>query len=297
MQEVPFRHWQRNAELTSGRATLIVTLEVGPRIIHAGIDGGPNLFFNFADGQGGIGDGDYQLYGGHRLWIAPEEPGKTMQPDNDPVEYRLIDGEHQFHSKPDINRVSKVLAITAHGDERFTIRHTVTNHNAFDIELATWALSMIDAGGTVFFPQPPFESHQDRVLPNRPITTWGYTKLADPRWTWGDRVASLRQDNEMGPQKIGTFVAQGYAAAEIKGHLLVKSFPALEGEPYPDLGCNFETFTNQDMIEIESLSPMTLLASGESIDHVEHWRIFPNQTVPREDTAAAELLAVLSGKL
>jgi hypothetical protein len=51
------------------------------------------------------------------------------------------------------------------------------------------------------------------------------------------------------------------------------------------------------MIEIESLSPMTLLASGESIDHVEHWRIFPNQTVPREDSAAAELLSVLAGKL
>jgi hypothetical protein len=113
----------------------------------------------------------------------------------------------------------------------------------------------------------------------------------------GDRVASLRQDNELGPQKIGTFVPQGYAAAEIKGHILLKSFPALEGANYPDFGCNFETFSNQDMIEIESLGAMTKLKPGESIHHVEHWRIFPDQLVPRDDNQRAERLANLAAQL
>jgi len=297
VREVSFLGRPRNAELTSGRARLLVTLGVGPRVIYAGIDDGPNLFFTFADGAGNLGGGEYQLYGGHRLWISPEEPDKTMQPDNDPVEYRLVDGEHQFHSSPDINRIGKELAITPLGEERFSIRHSVTNHNAFDIELGAWALSMIDAGGKVFFPQPPFQSHEERVLPTRPLTTWGYTKLADPRWTWGDRVASLRQDPTAGPQKIGTFVAQGYAAAEIKGVVLLKSFPAVEGENYPDYGCNFETFTNQEMIEIESLSPLVRLKPGATLRHVESWRFFPGESIPLDDDSAFEKLSQLRSQL
>ena len=297
MREVNFLGRPRNAELISGRATLLVTLDVGPRVIYAGLDEGPNLFFTFPAGEGKIGDGEYRLYGGHRLWISPEEPDKTMQPDNEPVEYRLVDGEHQFHSRPDVNRIGKELGIKALGDERFSLRHSVTNHNAFDIELGAWALSMIDAGGKVFFPQPPFESHQDRVLPTRPLTTWGYTKLTDPRWTWGDKVASLRQDPRCGPQKIGTFIAQGFAAAEIKGVVLIKSFPASEDAIYPDFGCNFETFTNEEMIEIESLSPFVRLKPGATLHHYEDWRFFPGETIPTDDEAAFEKLHELRLRL
>ena len=290
MKEVSFLGREHNAELISGRATLLVTMDVGPRIIYAGVDEGPNLFFTFPDGSGSLGNSEYRLYGGHRLWISPEEPDKTMQPDNDPVEYRLVDGEHQFHTRPDVNRIGKEMAIKARGDERFSIRHSLTNHNAFDIELGAWALSMIDAGGKVYFPQPPFQSHEERVLPTRPLTTWAYTKLADSRWIWGDKVASLTQDSEKGPQKIGTFVVQGFAAAEIKGVVLLKSFPATEGEKYPDFGCNFETFTNQDMIEIESLSPLVRLKPGATLHHYEDWRFFPGESIPADDDAAAEKL-------
>jgi hypothetical protein len=43
---------------------------------------------------------------------------------------------------------------------------------------------------------------------------------------------------------------------------------------YPDGGCNFETFTNQTMLEAESLVPLVRLAPNESVEHVEHWELF-----------------------
>ena len=57
--------------------------------------------------------------------------------------------------------------------------------------------------------------------------------------------------------------------------LFIKTFAFVEGATYPDGGCNFEVFTNSDMIEIESLSPLAALAPGESISHLESWFVFP----------------------
>jgi len=43
----------------------------------------------------------------------------------------------------------------------------------------------------------------------------------------------------------------------------------VEADPkrtYPDLGASFETFTNADFLEQETLGPMTKLAPGASLD-------------------------------
>ena len=44
-------------------------------------------------------------------------------------------------------------------------------------------------------------------------------------------------------------------------------------QAHPDLGCSFETFTNADMLELETLGPMTRLAPGESVTHTERWSL------------------------
>jgi hypothetical protein len=292
MEIVPFLGWERNAKIVSGDAELIVTLEIGPRILHYGPVGGPNLFFvNEAD-AGSVGDSAYRFYGGHRLWIGPEEPEKTMQPENGPVEYTIEGETHVFASKADKFHIRKTIRITPIDQNGFRVEHVVHNDGAYSAEFAAWSLSMC-ATGTVAFPQAPFEAHTDRLLPTRPIVLWGYTKLGDPRWTWGNRVVRLRQDSTMGPQKVGTFVEQGYAAAEIHGHLLLKRFQVVPGASHADLGCNFETFTNQQFIEIETLGPLTSVAPGGHTSHTETWYLVPNQTLAVDDDACADQLADL----
>ena len=40
---------------------------------------------------------------------------------------------------------------------------------------------------------------------------------------------------------------------------------------YPDLGCSFETFTNADFLELETLGPLATLEPGASLTHTERW--------------------------
>jgi 3-methyladenine DNA glycosylase AlkC len=42
---------------------------------------------------------------------------------------------------------------------------------------------------------------------------------------------------------------------------------------YPDFGCSFENFTNNEFLEIETLGPLTNVLPGKTIEQVEHWSL------------------------
>jgi hypothetical protein len=87
----------------------------------------------------------------------------------------------------------------------------------------------------------------------------------------------LRQDpknNEA--QKLGLFNPDTWAAYILKNEAFVKRSRADSSKTYPDFGCSFETFTNNDFLEIETLSPLTKLLPGQTVEQVEHWGLYRN---------------------
>ena len=109
-------------------------------------------------------------------------------------------------------------------------------------------------------------------------------KVADQRWTWGHKYIMLRQDpRATGPQKVGIQVRDGWAGYALGGDLFVKRFAYRPGAPYPDYGCNFETFTNNLMLEVESLGPTQRLEPGATAEHVEDWYLFQDVSQPHTE--------------
>jgi hypothetical protein len=43
---------------------------------------------------------------------------------------------------------------------------------------------------------------------------------------------------------------------------------------YPDFGANTECFCNDRFLELETLSPLTRLEPGESLQHLETWEVY-----------------------
>ena len=72
---------------------LIVTLDVGPRVIRYGAPGGPNLFGESAEQLGKSGEPSWMPRGGHRLWTAPEDKTRTYAPDNRAVEHTVLSSD------------------------------------------------------------------------------------------------------------------------------------------------------------------------------------------------------------
>jgi hypothetical protein len=218
-----------------------------------------------------------------------------MQPDNAPVEHREEDGFHVFTSPSDVNLTQKEIRIQPEPErDRFLLVHRIYNRGAYPLELAPWTPTQFAPGGVGIFPQAPYRLHTEQLLPARPMVLWAYTVMDDPRWIWGRTVVRLRHDGSMGPQKVGALVDQGYAAYANGGRLHLRRFEHVPGASYPDFGCNFETFTNEVMLEIESLGPMQTVRPGAFAEHREAWYLLRDQAPPEGDEECGRWLAELA---
>jgi hypothetical protein len=296
MESIPYGGWQNCARILSGEVEAIVTMEVGPRIIRLGFVGGKNELHEDPDEMGLTGVTSYHSFGGHRLWIAPEDKVRTYQPENDPVLFREEGGWQIFSTQGDQFGMRKEIRVRSTGDGGFRLDHRIFNEGTTGIEMAPWALTVMAPGGTCYIPQPEFKPFPAILTPVRPLAMWSYLDMSDPRLRWGKRLIRLRQDKSMPAIKLGTAVDQGYAGYLNGESLFIKRFAHLQGESYPDFGCNFETFTRQDMLEFETLGPLRRLEPGQSVTHLEAWRLFPSVKLQEDEDPCADQLAQYAAK-
>lgn len=290
---IEFEGWKDCLRLGNGDAEIVVTTAFGPRIIRYGLPDGPNAFQVIPETRGQIGGPDKWLpYGGHRLWIAPESMPRSYFPDNGPVGSATVeDGTVVVANPPEsTTQIAKELRVTlAPKGAAARVVHTLTNHGVWPVTLAAWALSIVANGGREILPQEPFVSHDDELLPARPLVLWKFTDMADPRWRWGTKYLSLRQDDtpDDKPQKVGAYNAQGWAAHLTSTQAFVKHIEPAPGGPavLADQGCNFEIYTDGPFQELETLGPLVTLEPGQSVSHVEHWFLAPSNAIADEDAA------------
>ena len=89
-----------------------------------------------------------------------------------------------------------------------------------------------------------------------------------------------------------SFSTLGWMAYLLHGHAFIKRHDHDARAVYPDFGCNVEAFTNDDMLELETLGPLVDLKPGASISHPETWSLHraPRPSSPKD---MARLLARL----
>lgn len=274
LEPVAYGGWPNCLRLSNGQVELIATLDVGPRIIRFGTVGGQNVFKEFPDQLGRTEGSEWLSFGGHRLWHAPEVYPRTYAPDFDPVRYQWNDT--RLTLSPPVEKrtgLRKEIVIQLE-NTRVRLDHRIYNESVWPIEVAPWCLSVMAPGGRALVPHEPFVPHEASFVPARPLVLWQFTRMNDPRYTWGDRLIQFRQDDRYpSKQKFGLANKRGWAAYELKGQLFVKTFDWNEGSEYPDYGCNCELFTMPGFLEIESLGPMTRLEPGQRLEHTETWAL------------------------
>jgi len=290
MEIVPYGGWNRCLRLANGRLEIIATLEVGPRIIRFGLVNGKNEFAEFSHQMGKVGGNEYRSYGGHRLWIAPEIPGRTDLPDNEPVMFTQgKDGAILTAPLEEQTGFQRELCIALR-DSKVFIEHRIYQRGENQEEIAPWALSVMAPGGVGFFPHEPYQSHQEKLLPVRPLVLWGYTDMSDSRWRWGRKIIRLKHAPVESPQKVGALVTAGWCGYINEDVLFLKRFPYIPEARYPDFGCNFETFTRHDMLELESLGPLSVIEKNSHVSHEEVWGLWENFSFSEDDDEALSAL-------
>lgn len=298
-KEVMYKSYKAVA-LTSKEVELIISIDFGPRILSfKSLKNGMNFMKNFDDQLADFKKDEWQSYGGHRLWIAPEVYPDTYYPDVDKVEYNFDENE-QLHLLCETEKTSKLqkeFVISIESERLVKIVQYIYNRKESESAyFAPWSLTVMAEGGRLVVPQEPFVPHGEKegesFLPARPLVLWKFTNMADPRFTFGTNYVQMRQDDSFPTkQKIGMCNTLGYSMYTLGNETMVKWFDYKEDVEYPDMGCNCEFFTMPGFLEMEALGPMKVIAPGKCAELVEYWEIldFP---LPEDD---AEIAKVMDG--
>jgi hypothetical protein len=283
IERISYRGWSNAYKLSNGMVELVVTSDVGPRIIFYGFRCGKNLFHEMEQEAGKTGGTEFRLYGGHRLWVSPEV-GRTYYPDNAGVAVTQHGSAMRFtapcEALPPGTRLQKELEIEVDtNSSRVRVMHRITNHDASSTTLAAWSPTMMRPAGRVILPLPPrAPMDTGHYLPVGSFGIWSYTDLTDSRWSFGTSYIQLRQlaepSGRFREQMGGIYNGAGWGAYYERGELFIKRTFAQPASRYHDFGCNFQTFTNPEFIELETLGPLVELRPGESVEHEEHWWLF-----------------------
>jgi len=284
IEKIEYLGWKNCVKIDNGIVEVIITTDIGPRIIHYGFISGPNHMKVFKEQAGDTCSDEWKIYGGHRLWHSPEDKERTCDKDNFTCSWKEIKNGLWVKSNTDpwVQVDKEIEVILDENSTRLTINHKLTNRNAWDVEYAVWALTVMAKGGREIIPQT---TTGPVLLPNRSVTLWTYAKMNDPRVKWLDKYIILDQsENAKGPFKIGLPVTEGWAAYSNFDQLFVKYFKHFEDKKYPDFGmCSYETYTNNEMLEMETLSPLYISKPGETIEHKEIWELHDNVQRPENE--------------
>jgi hypothetical protein len=284
-EKVEYQNWKTAFSISNDTVRLVVSTEVGPRILFYGFRGEENEFYEIPE-QSGLGDDRiFRVYGGHRLWVSPEV-ARTYYPDNVPVDVRRQGEGFVFAAPPEsehpsTNLQKEIEIQLAKTGTRVSVTHRIRNLGKRATRMAPWALSVMAGGGRAILPLPPRAPvAPNRLLPEGVLSLWCYTDLADPRWRIGTKYIQLLQAKDSAhrfkEQMGGIFNPFGWGAYFRNGHLFVKKARVETGAKYPDFGCNFEVYTNEHSLELETLGPLRNLKPRETAEHVEHWWLFRN---------------------
>jgi hypothetical protein len=280
VEKTAWKGWPNCYRITNGEVELIVTTDVGPRVMRFGFVGGQNLFKEFTEQLGKSGEKQWIARGGHRLWMGPEDAKLTYALDNGPVKIETKGGVVTLTQpvEPETGLEKQIAIRLAESGSRVDVVHRLRNAGKTTRELAPWVLTMMAQGGHGVTGFPPRGTHPEQLAPTNPLVMWAFTDLSDARWTFTKKYMVLRQDakNTGQPQKLGTYNTSTWGAYVLNGDVFIKRSSADPKKKYPDFNCSYETFTNQDFLELETLGPVSTVASGASVEHTERWSLHRN---------------------
>lgn len=296
IKEIKFENFGKCIEISNGKSEVVITKELGPRIIRVGLKGKENVLFNDLDRtnitehpsmEEHFGKGAKWInYGGHRLWVSPEKMPDTYFPDDKPVDVELIENGALFTQVPQTeNGVACAYSVQMSEDGEITVKHYVKNISDEDKRLSPWAITVLNKGGLEIMPNNTLDTF---LLPNRRIVAWPYTNLADDRLYFGKDYITLQQDEtNTAAFKLGLDLHMGTALYAYKDTVFVKRYEHKMDAEYDDFGVSFETYTNQNILEMETIGTVHYLKPGETATHTEKWAVYENVGTPdRKDENA-----------
>jgi len=323
--ETTYKYYGRCLSLDNGTLRILVTMDLGPRIISFTPQGGENLFFNDDEGVR-VSKGEYfdqvfgpgaefHFYGGHRLWLAPQLPIHTSAPDNDPLDVEYIPNGAVFTGKPQevVGMQTRMTVVMDESEPKVTVTCEFVNISSEAKSFAPWQISQMAPGGVALAAfgrrndMQPFGFTRERMMrpggmrpremnllhaaqPDKVFVLFGIGHLKDERLTLHNRVFALKQDPALPrPFKCGMKNPEGFGMYVLGDWVFSIDYQPVEGGTYTDAGSTIEVYTDAAFLELEALGEYQEVQPGEVLTHTETLSVRP-RTMPLPELEDEEAL-------
>jgi hypothetical protein len=260
---MPDFHGYPAASLRSDQLRVDYLTQAGPRIVGLYLaDSNENLLSEAPSVDLNTDAGMHKLFGGHRIWAAPELPGWSYVPDSaggrveESGDGVAINWEAQGPGFAVGMRIKLVP-----GKASLELEQTLTNRYDSFQRLALWGITILPHGGVAYLPKAPGASE----------VRWPYTPSSDPRIKSQPALVEI-QGQPGAMAKVGAFSPAGVCAYMRNEVLLLKRFEVQTGE-HPDGGCNVEVYCDGSYLELETLGPLSDVPPGGSLTLRETWDV------------------------
>ena len=263
-------------EAAFGNLTLLFTLSVGPRIISLRYGKSDNLFAEMPDASLDYLNGEkFHLYGGHRLWVAPEDPAFTYIPDDWPINVKTQSGIVELIQEVDRKTgLRKIIRVQECGNKNAVIvDHLICNESSAEKRIAPWAISQMKSGGIGILPLRATQGNSP-FLPDRSLVLWPYTDIYDKRiHIHKDYIFVNTLPNDEHAVKVGTSNLPNWAAYYNEPYLFIKYSRKADCTCALDLGAEAQCYCDHRCLELETLGLYQVVKPGEIATHREIWRV------------------------
>jgi hypothetical protein len=195
VERVTYLNQPNCIRLSNGTVEVVITTAIGASVIRYAFIGGrqhPRRSARPHDEDRASGTGSP----GAAIGCGSDPRGcPQLLPDNDPVQDARIEGNtvHLVQAVEPKTSIQKEMTVTlAPTGTAVTIGHRLVNKSLWRVDIAPWALTIMNYGGAVILPQEPYKSHDEALLPVRSVTLWAYSDLSDPRWQHGRSTCGSR---------------------------------------------------------------------------------------------------------
>lgn len=287
IKEIKYSNFGKCLHITNDIIEIVVPLDLGPRIIRYSFVNEDNMLYEDIDrlvtedltNYNEYTDNKWYLYGGHRLWISPEYMPSSYYPENTPINYELIEnGVKVIGNIEEYNNIQKILTVILDkNSSKVDIKNEIINLDEKEKTIAPWAITTLCKDGISI---TPISNKKTQFTPNKVLAYWPYTKFNDKRMEFiDDKYLKITQDTKnFDAFKIGTNNTDKWSAHVAGENVFIKTFEddyTCVGD-YSDYGVNFEIYTKELFLELESLGKIKTIGKNEKVILNESWYLTKN---------------------
>jgi hypothetical protein len=289
VEEVSHRSWPNSLRISNGIVEAIVVPVVGRVIAFEWAGAGRSVFWvdESNDDQQMVVEEGWRNFGGDKAWPAPQSEwerltGRAWPP---PAAFDSLAYQSAF--------LDGSIAITSPVDPHYgiqIIRHIDLCSDLPVLQISTefrkvsgspvrtgiWVITQMCDAECVY-----------ALLPESPAFRDGFVQQMGTRPESVQRAGRLLSLKRHSTQKIKIGL-EANTLLWVGKEDVVKIEAASEAGEYPDLGCHTEIYTNPDpipYIELETLSPLTTLRTGEAIRSTTTYSLTRRSQSSTEDEA------------